>query len=165
METKKPQIPELVPLRSVDGGELVSCAEHKGEILFVPDTANLGMDIFDKEDDKVIVFNVETGEARELPLDTTVIWHAGSKLTVVLGGQATRSSKIMNSYTNYSLRTQEQLEAILDVLNRTGKIQAIKYFREATGHGLKEAKYYVDAMEQDLKSGKLTNPADHDVPF
>lgn len=41
---------------------------------------------------------------------------------------------------------------VVDFLRKGKKIMAIKYFREATGVGLKEAKDYVDAIEAKLST-------------
>ncbi len=44
---------------------------------------------------------------------------------------------------------------VVDALRHGMKIEAIKRYREETGVGLAEAKSFVDALEQSLKTGEL----------
>lgn len=47
--------------------------------------------------------------------------------------------------------TQEQNDIIAEFLRDNQKIQAIKYYREQTGKGLKDAKDYVEYIEQQMQ--------------
>lgn len=48
---------------------------------------------------------------------------------------------------------------VVDALRRGMKIEAIKLYREETGVGLAEAKSFVEALEQTLKTGELPEAA------
>jgi ribosomal protein L7/L12 len=48
---------------------------------------------------------------------------------------------------------------VVDALRRGMKIEAIKLYREGTGVGLAEAKSFVEALEDSLKTGELPPPA------
>ena len=43
------------------------------------------------------------------------------------------------------------MQQVRDLLHRRKKIHAVKLMREATGWGLKEAKEYVDQLENDMR--------------
>lgn len=59
----------------------------------------------------------------------------------------------------YTGLTPEKRLAVLAAMRARKKIEAIKIYREATGHGLAESKNAVEAMEAEAKSGAASAPA------
>lgn len=55
--------------------------------------------------------------------------------------------------------TPEQRREILDALRRGGKIEAIKLYRESTGHDLRTAKEFIEELQAALESESIEPPA------
>ncbi|MEB3286697.1 MAG: hypothetical protein VKJ04_04275 [Vampirovibrionales bacterium] len=170
VKVKKPNIPKLRQLGDVTGGQVVSCAEYPGELLLVSKRQE---DADTLDQNTWILSNLETGEFRELSVNTTVILLENPELSFSNSTLSiTSTTKEVEESSDILQKFQESHRPFLESkltqirgrwwskfqyvhfanvsvqLLRNRKLQAIKYVKEVTLLRLKESKDLVEYIQQ-----------------
>lgn len=167
--TKPTELPNLVTLESVDPGSVVTCAQHKGEMLFVPSREE-GMDAIDNENAVAVLFNLENGQPRELSLDTTVVCYEANTSFKHNPPNTKQYKKNDDKLTRpkgylYGLNSKKDVVRLYDTYADHGHDQAVNYIQNRMGYSKIQSEGYLHQLVEDMNNSRFTIHDYDDIPF